>query len=555
MASIEFEHFIGINSVPNGAYFHPNGKNYVYAAGGNVIISDLNDSHLQHFLRKHDDTITCITVSDSGKYIASGQQGFNSNVYVWNFEERVCIYSLEEHDHKIVSVNFSHDDRLLATVGDDEDGKMLIWDMSNGYIVCSAPRLPRHTSLVMFCGFVRDVKRRDTSHYLLCTAGLEGPLLWDLDPISGELLALKLLGDSRNTIFRQVSALAVSRDRESVFAATTSGDFAVINVRAQRIVSSVLATKLGCMSIVVSTNFIVVGCGDGTIKCFGQYLSATDGQLITQTQIDGSPVVSLGLSHDHREVIGLTSNGTVVRMNLINNQYLIVAENHTKAVVAIAFASGVNERFASASQDGTIRVWDTTDYTVCCTAKARNNQPPGSTPTCLNLSNILLSGWSDGKILAHDADNGQSLWFIDNAHVECVTAICLSHNNRFILSGGLYGEIRLWEMRSRELISHLKEHGQKITTLALFPDDTQAISASRDRSILRWDLRSEKRIHCHQQRMGGINDISLTPDDARIVSVGQEKKLVMWAINQPNPLQQKILDGESELDEGKCVQM
>lgn len=555
MAALEFEHFIGINAVPNGVHFHPNGQNYVYAAGGNVVISDLTDTHQQTFLRRHDDTISCVCISPSGKFVASGQQGVNSNVYVWDFEQKKCIYSLEEHDHRIESVAFSHDDRLLATVGCPEDGKMLIWDMSNGYIVCSAGKLPQGTCVVLFVGFVKDIKRRDTSHYMLCTGGLEGTLLWDLDPFTGDLVPIKLAGDGRSTLFRQVSALAVSEDRDTLFSATTSGDFIIINIRARRVVSSVLATKLGCSAIIVAPNRIIVGCGDGTIKCFGAYGSETDGQLLSETQIDGSAVVSLALSGDKREVMASTANGTVVRMNLGNSQHIIVAENHTKAVVAIAFAHGVNEKFASASLDGTIRVWDVSDYTVCCTARMRGNQPRGTTPTCLSFSNILLSGWTDGKVLAHDADQGHSLWFIDNAHQDQVSAICLSNNNRFILTGGIHGEIRLWEMRSRDLISHLKEHGQKVTALTLFPDDTQCISASRDRSILRWDLRTEKRVHCHSQRMGGINAIALTRDDKEIMSVGQERKLVKWGVKENDALNQKVLDGYHEQDEGRCVEM
>lgn len=95
------------------------------------------------------------------------------------------------------------------------------------------------------------------------------------------------------------------------------------------------------------------------------------------------------------------------------------------------------------------------------------------------------------RVLAHSADDGRSLWFIDNAHQGGVTALALSHNRRFLLTGGSQGDIRLWELRTRELISHLKEHGQKITTLALFEDDSMAVSGSRDRCILRWDLRME----------------------------------------------------------------
>lgn len=78
---------------------------------------------------------------------------------------------------------------------------------------------------------------------------------------------------------------------------------------------------------------------------------------------------------------------------------------------------------------------------------------------------IILSGWSDGKIRAYRVDNCQQLWQIDNAHKGGVTTICLANNTKFICSGGAEGEIRVWEIRSRELVSHLKEHTSKVTKI------------------------------------------------------------------------------------------
>lgn len=95
------------------------------------------------------------------------------------------------------------------------------------------------------------------------------------------------------------------------------------------------------------------------------------------------------------------------------------------------------------------------------------------------------------SVIAHDIDTGNNLWFIERCHPEGITAIRLSHNMRFLLSGGMNGEVRLWELRSRELISHMKEHTQRITDIVIFPDDTAAMTASRDRCIMHWDLREE----------------------------------------------------------------
>ena len=116
---------------------------------------------------------------------------------------------------------------------------------------------------------------------------------------------------------------------------------------------------------------------------------------------------------------------------------------------------------------------------------------------------------------------------------------------------GNSGDVRLWELRSRDLISHLKEHTSKINTLALYNDDAIALSGSRDRCILRWDLRKERRVYCNMQRMGGINDMLISKDENYIVSVGQDRTLTYWVSNQEDCTHKIELNGDN--DEGRAI--
>ena len=161
------------------------------------------------------------------------------------------------------------------------------------------------------------------------------------------------------------------------------------------------------------------------------------------------------------------------------------------------------------------------EYSNIAVGYPRAHQPSGSKPLSLACSDIIVSGWDDGRcsiltyylicvvfiivfafivmnissysVIAHDIDTGENLWFIEKAHPDGVTSLRLSHNMRFVLTGGMHGEVRLWELRSRELISHLKEHTQRITDIVIYPDDTMCMTASRDRCIMHWDLREEVR--------------------------------------------------------------
>jgi WD40 repeat protein len=295
--SVEFEHSIGNTVVTNGVCLHPNGQNYLYCAGWNIGIGDLTNPHSQAFLRGHDNYITCLALSPSGRLISSGQLGDHSDIYVWDYESRRKIFSFEEHDHKVQALSFSLDEKILASIGSTEDGNLFLWDLSNGAIIASA-RLPRGTTCVVNGGFVRDIKRRDTRNYLMCTAGKEGVMLWNLDPYTGDMTNTRVVGDARATITREVTAITFSADLEYIYAATQSGDFMIISCKAQKIIRAVQATKLGLISIAAYDRGIVVGGGDGSLTIFDNL----DFTAASRSTLDGTSVVGLSLSSDKLEV-------------------------------------------------------------------------------------------------------------------------------------------------------------------------------------------------------------------------------------------------------------
>lgn len=68
---------------------------------------------------------------------------------------------------------------------------------------------------------------------------------------------------------------------------------------------------------------------------------------------------------------------------------------------------------------------------------------------------------------------------------------------KFFVSGGNEGEVRVWEMKSREMVSHLKEHTSRVTKVRLVGDEMHVVSSSKDRALLLWDLKDEKRVSAH----------------------------------------------------------
>ena len=348
---IELEHHIGQATLTQGAAVHPSGE-YLYAAGANILSASLDSQSKQRLCRSiHNSPVSCLTVSPTGRYVASAQSGEEANVYVWDYVTEEVLYTLEEHDNCVEAVAFSHDERILATLGGQGDCKLILWDMSNGMIVSSNARMPDDTVCLAHGGFVRDVKRRDTHKYLLSTAGKGGVRIWELDPFSGQLESFPALAEARGTTSRQVTSISFAHDRDKLFAATTTGDFLVVNVKTRKVIGSVVVAKAALLAILAYRYGLVVSCADCSLKVYDNNCEYRWAVSLPHAGIALSP------SANYADLLVMTQSGTALRVNLLapNSGAVVLAESHTASITAVAWSDELVDKFATASHDGTIK--------------------------------------------------------------------------------------------------------------------------------------------------------------------------------------------------------
>jgi len=210
--NLELQHAMGYNGIiPKSVILHNNLHEYLYIAGSYIIITEMNEPNKQSILRGHDDVVTCMTLSNNGKLLATGQKGNNSDVLVWDYEQRRIIYKLSEHDYEISCLKFSPDDKFLFSCGNIQDKRLFIWDMKNGYIVANCACYPLPTFDVAWGGFLRDGRGNNTSTYQLATCGKDVVALWTLDPANG-ILEKQVI--STGNFLREYTCLTFSINEE-----------------------------------------------------------------------------------------------------------------------------------------------------------------------------------------------------------------------------------------------------------------------------------------------------------------------------------------------------
>ncbi|KAH8045685.1 WD repeat-containing protein [Aureococcus anophagefferens] len=350
---------------------------------------------------------------------------------------------------------------------------------------------------------------------------------------SGELSSESVSTDGRGCTVREMTWVEFSEDRETIYCGTTSGDFTLVNVR-KRSASGTTVAASGRQSLLAKPDGgLVTGGGDGTVTAFDAKLHD-----VAQVQLRRALVLA-----GRGELIARRRVGRHLPAPGRPGQGPARLREPRAAVVAVAYSadsSSRRRRSTTRSASGTA----TTRRRPTCVRDAGE-------PTCVVYTlDFLISGWSDGKIRAHESDTSTPLWLIDHAHRGGVSALVLANNQRFIMTGGGEGDVRVWELRSRELVSHLKEHRSMVTGLALYEDDLHSSQLAGPELPLLGAAQRE-RMTSHTQRMGGINSIALSKDQTNVFTVGQEKRLTL------GPRDQNFLEAvdlsDDQSDEASCV--
>lgn len=218
----------------------------------------------------------------------------------------------------------------------------------------------------------------------------------------------------------------------------------------------------------------------------------------------------------------------------------IALSGHTAAVQQVAFQpeaafSTSTWSLASASDDMTIRLWDTTTGT---TVRTLHGHHDFVTSLALSPDGQWLASGSRGKT---DEDRVVNLWNLPEGrllhafrHGAWVNAVAFSTDGRWLASGDETGALRLWRLRRRGSTLDpsptimLDGHEGAIHSLAFSPDSRMLVSAGSDRAVRLWDLATLQTRHILVGHTGWVTAIAFDPNNRILISGGWDCTVRQW---------------------------
>ncbi|XP_029948827.1 cilia- and flagella-associated protein 52 [Salarias fasciatus] len=518
---LELEAVIGFNGhVFSGLIVHPDKEHLIYPLGCTVILKKTSTGK-QEFLHGHTNNISCISVSKSGQYIASGQVnflGFKANIIVWDFEKRTVYAEFLLHKAKVESLAFSPSDKYLVSLGGQDDGSIVLWNIETKQAVCGSP------ASAQSAGHCMALKYSNSNDNVFVSAGSGTLRVWELD-----LPNRKIRPTECNTgkLRRIVKCLEISENDQFIFCGTTSGDILKINLGTRLLTDC--GPKKPKYSVGVNvirtlpSGELLVGSGCGTVAL----CSGTDFKITKKAKL-GQGVTSIALTEEGQKFFVGTESSELYCFTLENFEPEIIFSSHSSAVNDVAIPFGTSELFATCSQND-IRLWH-----IDRPKELLRITVPNMTCNALDFmldGHSIISAWNDSKIRVFGPESGKLLLIIHDAHRMAVTAIAGTRNCKMIVSGGGEGQVRVWELHSHghRLLETMKEHKAAITSIKIKSDDKECVTASADGACIVWDI---VRFVSLQMMIANtmFRTVCYHPDEYQIITSGTDRKVAYWEV-------------------------
>jgi WD40 repeat protein len=410
-----------------------------------------------------------VAISPDGKQMAAGGEGPNVVLATHGGVARM----LTLPNHWIYSLAFSPDGSYLATAsGGRDEGTIKLWDARTG---AEKRTLLGPTGIVRSLVFLPDGR--------LASAGDESDhkglvRIWDLNSQGG---AIVLKGK-----FTDLSELAFGPDNRSLAVAGNGHEIVIWDVdnpRAQP--RSIRST--------------------GMTRC-----------------VAWSPDASR---------IAFPGESGVMLWDLGKNQRAgdIAGGHKLSTINAVAFNSD-GKRLATASSDGTARVWNLADGGEV--AQVRNQLRGCSGLVFSDDGTMLAVATDEDTVSTRSADTGDVLrsFKVPGARLQ---KVALSKNGNRLAAVGYADQrraaiARIWNLKDGAEAPPLTGHVGEVTALAFSPDGKRLATGGKDRNIRLWDVETGQETLLLKGHLWPLRAVAFSRDGRRLASGDSSGEVRIW---------------------------
>ncbi|MGB3295275.1 MAG: hypothetical protein WBB01_20020 [Phormidesmis sp.] len=191
---------------------------------------------------------------------------------------------------------------------------------------------------------------------------------------------------------------------------------------------------------------------------------------------------------------------------------------------ALPVAASVDERIASASEDGTLKLWNGRGELL----RTLTGHQAGVLDVCFSPDGQHLASASlDHTVRLYQSD-GEFIRAIEHASAS-ITAISFSPSAPVLAATYSDAFIRIWSLAG-DLIQAWEGHEDWARTVAFSPDGQTLVTGGEDQNVRLWTVDGEP-LRTWQGHQGWVRSVAFSPNGQTIISAGDANTLRLWSLD------------------------
>lgn len=125
-----------------------------------------------------------------------------------------------------------------------------------------------------------------------------------------------------------------------------------------------------------------------------------------------------------------------------------------------------------------------------------------------------------------------------------ITAVALSPDGRFVLTGSIHGSAMLWDAATGQQVRTFASHSEVIASVAFSPDGRFVLTGSWDKKARLWDVASGEQIRTFEGHSASVTSVSFSPNGSTVITGSWDKTARLW--DAATGKQIRVLSGHTE---------
>jgi WD40 repeat protein/serine/threonine protein kinase len=495
-------------------------------------------------LAGHTGPVHTLSFSPTGDELLTA--GDDHSARLWRVADGTQIATFVGHDNAVFHAQFLDETRIVT--GSD-DGTVRLWHLRRP----DAPELlTRHETAITALSVHRDrvASASNDKHVRIVELAertvievVSSAAVWSLAFVAdGEQLVTGAFDGNARLWSRQGGAplrtfvghreaiLAVALDPSGRWLATGSydTDLRLWDLRRPGLRQSLDGHGQQLSDIVFdpAERLIATVSHDGGVRLW----SVADARELTTLQTGDDPIYSVAFSPD-AAYLAAGTHSTGVALWRLDDQSRRVLEGHETEVWQLAFDS-TGRRLASASLDGTVRIWNVPDGREQLVLRGHTD---GVTSVQFEPGDRrIISAANDGTIRIWDAQTGVNV-AIWHAHNGKIWSLVRSPDGHTLASVSDDGTAKLWPDNNPAHVIELRGHRQPVWSVAFDPSGARVVTASYDKDAKIWDTADGSLLRTlsgHSETVWGARFTS----DGRVITASEDNTLRVWPRDLGDPV-------------------